>query len=227
MKTQRDYYFSDAYTAKARVLQLNASGAGGMVILDHTIFVVQGGGQPADCGTIAGLAVTHVEAPKETPDIIIHTVANLDGLTEGAEVDLRIDVPRRQLHSRLHTGGHLIAALVEEILPGAKACCGHHWPGEGRVEFVFDGVLPDQFEQTVADSITNAINVDCAVKRILSHEDIRYVQIGDYPALRCGGTHCWHLKGIGTVTLRGIKLKRDRLRIGYDVSDVRTSGRGA
>jgi alanyl-tRNA synthetase len=227
MKTERQYYFSDAYTAKAKVLQLSANGTGGIAILDRTIFVVQGGGQPADSGTIGGVKVTHVEAPKETPDIIIHTVSSLYGLAEGSEVDLSIDAPRRQLHSRLHTTGHLIAALVEEFLPGAKACGGHHWPGESRVEFIFEGILPDQFEQTVADAITNAINADYLVKRTLSHENTRYVQIGNYPALRCGGTHCWHLKGIGSVTLRGIKLKRDRLRIGYDVNDARSNGHGA
>src|SRR5262245_2893250 len=225
--TSRDYYFTDNFTAQAMVLQLTANSTGGTVILDRTIFVMQGGGQPADSGTLGGVPVTHVEALKETPEIIVHTVTSLDGLGEGAEVELRIDTQRRQLHSRLHTGGHLVAALIEEILPGAKACGGHHWPGEGRVEFVFNGALPDNFEQMVAAAINNAINADFTVKRTLSHEGIRYVQIGNYPALRCGGTHCWHLKSIGNVTLRGIKLNKDRLRVGYDVSDSQIGKRGA
>lgn len=219
MKTQRDYYHSPAFTAKATVLKLTPNGTGGFVILDRTIFCVQGGGQPADTGTIAGALVTHVEAPKDTPDII-HTVASLDGLTEGAEVDLRIDVPRRQLHSRLHTGGHLLAALVEEILPGTKACGGHHWPGEGRVEFIFEGIVPGNFEQALTTAIANAIATDQSVKLTISNEGDRYVQIGEYPALRCGGTHCWHLKELGTLTLRGIKQKKDRVRVGYDVTDA-------
>lgn len=227
MKTERSYYNSPAYTAAATILKLAPRGTGGIVILDHTIFCVQGGGQPADTGTIAGAVVTHVEAPKDTPDIILHTVTQLDGLAEGAEVDLRIDVPRRQLHSRLHTGGHLLAALVEEVLPGAKACGGHHWPGEGRVEFIFEGTPPDSFEQALTISIANAIAADFSVKRTISHDDVRYVQIGEHPALRCGGTHCWHLKELGNITLRGIKQKKDRLRIGYDVSDARPDERCA
>ena len=227
MKTQRDYYHSPAFTAKATVIKLTPSGTGGFVILDRTIFCVQGGGQPADTGTIGGAVVTHVEAPKDTPDIIIHTVTSLDGLNEGAEVDLRIDVSRRQLHSRLHTGGHLLAALVEELLPAMKAVGGHHWPGEGRVEFIFGGVVPDDFEQALTTAITNTIATDLPVKRSISHEGDRYVQIGEYSALRCGGTHCWHLKELGSITLRGIKQKKDRLRIGYDVSDARPDERCA
>ncbi len=217
--TSRDYYFSDAFTAKATVLELTANGTGGLVILDRTVFVPQGSGQPADIGTLGGVNVTHVEAPKDTPDILVHTVASLHGLAEGAEVDICIDVPRRRLNSKLHTGGHLVAALVEEILPGAKAVGGHHWPGEGRVEFVFEGTLPDNFEQTVAAAINNAIATDFSVKRTLSHDGVRHVQIADYPALRCGGTHCWHLKELGSIALRGIKQKKDRLRVGYDVCD--------
>lgn len=227
MKTQRDYYFSDAFTGKAKVLQITANGVGGNIVLDRTIFVPQAGGQQCDLGTIGSVAVTHVEAPKETPDIIIHTLTSLDGLVVGGEVDLRIDAPRRHLNSRQHTSGHLIAALVEAILPGAKAVGGHHWPGEGRVEFAFDGALPADFEQAVEAAITNAITTDLPVKRTLSNEDVRFVQIGNYPALRCGGTHCWHLKGIGSISLRGIKQKKDRFRVGYDVGEPQEVPHGA
>jgi alanyl-tRNA synthetase len=227
MKTQREYYFCEALTGKATVLQITANGVGGNVILDRTIFVPQAGGQPCDLGTIGGVAVIHVEAPKETPDIIVHTVASLEELVVGAEADLRIDAPRRQLNSRQHTCGHLIAALVEEILPSAKAVGGHHWPGEGRVEFAFEGTLPANFEQAVEAAIANAITTDMPIKRTLSNEDVRFVQIGNYPALRCGGTHCWHLKGIGSISLRGIKQKKDRLRIGYDVGEPQEVPGGA
>jgi Ser-tRNA(Ala) deacylase AlaX len=220
MNTERLYYFADNFTANATVLQVCANGAGGTVILDRTVFVPQGGGQPADSGTLNGVPVTHVEAPKERPEIILHTVTRIDGLAVGAKVDLRIDAPRRQLNTRLHTAGHLIAALVEEVLPRARACGGHHWPDEARVEFVFEGVLPDQFEPLVAAALINAIHLDHSVKKIMSHEGVRYVQIAHHPALACGGTHCWSLKGIGSITLRGIKQKKDRLRIGYDVSDA-------
>lgn len=218
--TIRDYYFSDAFTAKATVLELTAASGGVIVILDRTVFVPQGGGQPSDTGTIDRASVTHVEAVKERPDIIAHTIVSPNGLAEGAKVDIRIDASRRQLHSRLHTAGHLIAALVEEILPETKAIGGHHWPGEGRVEFAFDGVLPSAFERTINAAISNAIAADLLVKCIPSHEGVRYVRIAEFPALRCGGTHCWHLKGVGSVALRGIKQRKGKLRIGYDVSDA-------
>lgn len=227
MKTTRDYYHSPAFTAKATVLKLIPNGTGGIVILDRTIFCVQGGGQKSDVGTIAGSVVTHVEAPKETPDIIHHVVTSLDGLMEGAEVELRIDVPPRQLHSRLHTGGHLLAALVEELLPGSRACGGHHWPGEARVEFIFDGTLPDNFERALTAAVSDAIAADFSVKRTISNDGERYVQIGEHPALRCGGTHCWHLKELGSLTLRGIKQKKDHVRVGYDVSDASADNRCA
>jgi Ser-tRNA(Ala) deacylase AlaX len=219
MKTDRIYYFSDAFTTKAVVTTLTRNGAGGFVILDRTVFVPQGGGQPADNGSIGNAVVTHVEAAKDASNAIIHTVSRLDGLAEGGEVDIRIDVQRRQLHSRLHSSGHLIAAIVEELLPSARACGGHHWPGEARVEFSFEGSLPESFSHRLSDVIANAISADHNIQRTLALDGERYVQIATYPALRCGGTHCAHLKEIGGIVLRGIKQKKDRLRIGYDVSD--------
>jgi Ser-tRNA(Ala) deacylase AlaX len=169
MKTERLYYFCDAFVATATVLKLTHSGNGGHVILDRTTFCVQRGRQPADTGTIGAASVTHVESPKDTPKIVIHTVADIDGFADGAEVDLQIDVPRRQLHSRLHSAGHLLAGLVEEILPGAKACGGHHWPGEARGEFIFEGVLPANLERSLAAAIANAIVEDLSVRRTMSH----------------------------------------------------------
>jgi len=217
VKTERLYFFSDAFVATATVLQVTPSGVGGYVILDRTLFCAQSGGQPGDSGSIAGAQVTHVEVAK---DFIIHTVSNVGGLTEGAEVDLRIDALRRQLHSRLHSGGHLLAALVEKIVPDARARGGYHWPGKGRVEFSFEGSLPADFESTVVAAIDHAITADISIKRFMTHEGARYVQIGEYPALRCSGTHCWHLKELGNLTLRGIKRKKNRLQIGYDVTNA-------
>lgn len=218
--TIRDYYFDDTCSGKATILQLTPNESGGTVILDRTIFVPQGGGQPADSGVIGNTSVTHVEAPKELPDIIVHSVASVDGLAVGTEVNLRVDGSRRQLHSRLHTGGHLIAALVEQIALGARPCGGHHWPGEGRVEFIFEsGTIPDTFEQELKVAIDMAIDANLSIRKKLSIEEIRYVQIADYPALRCGGSHCINLKEIGGIILRGSKLKKGRLRVGYDVTD--------
>lgn len=136
--TERLYYTSDAEECLAQVVNCLSEADGRYAIeLDRTLFHPQGGGQPADRGWIAGLAV---EGVVSRGDSVAHIVSQ--PLPAG-EVTIRIDPESRRLHARLHSAGHALAQAGE--LSGWQPIKGHHWPGESRIIFApgAHGGLPE------------------------------------------------------------------------------------
>ena len=83
------------------------------VTLADTVLFPEGGGQPSDTGTLAGLPVTAVHAPA------VHTV-RLPATEEppfrvGDEVECHVDWPRRWHNMQHHSGQHLITAVAEQL----------------------------------------------------------------------------------------------------------------
>lgn len=105
--TERLYYTSDATECLARVVNCLSEADGRYAIeLDRTLFHPQGGGQPADRGWIADLAV---EGVVSRGDSVAHIVSQ--PLPSG-EVTIRINAESRRLHARLHSAGHVLARLA-------------------------------------------------------------------------------------------------------------------
>jgi misacylated tRNA(Ala) deacylase len=115
-------YLSDEDAAYIRqfVAKVVALPPGG-IVLDRTFFYPAGGGQQADHGTITsrnGPAYTVVDVTKSGTSAI-HRVRrpaapSLPALQSGEEVEGRLDWERRHRHMRLHTGQHLLSALIFE-----------------------------------------------------------------------------------------------------------------
>ena len=108
METEKLYY-QDPYqtTFTARVLTCEPSKTGYLVTLDRTAFYPEGGGQPADHGTLGGAAVTDVH---EKDGVIFHT-CNAP-MEIGTEVEGSIDWPRRFDHMQQHSGEHILSGLL-------------------------------------------------------------------------------------------------------------------
>ena len=108
METEKLYYQDPYLTAfTARVLSCEKSKSGWAVVLDRTAFYPEGGGQPADHGTLGAVQVTDVH---ETNGVIFHTC---DGPVEiGAEVEGAVDWPRRFDHMQQHSGEHILSGLL-------------------------------------------------------------------------------------------------------------------
>ncbi len=77
--------------------------------------------------------------------------------------------------------------------------------------------MPEGFGPGLQAASDAVVRADWPVRRMLCHDGERYVQIANFPALRCGGTHCWHLGSLGGVTVRGFKRQRGQFRVGYEV----------
>lgn len=184
------------------------------VRLDETIFHAQGGGQKADRGTIGDGRVLHVAHASD--DEVDHFVDSVGWFKVGQRVELRVDADWRGINARHHTGGHLIAALVEARYPNLKAVAGHHWPDEARVEFEGDP-KPDveQFESQLKQDIASVIDADLPIHVVGDPFTDRYTQIGEYSAVPCGGTHLQWLSELAEVRVTRVRIKSGKIRISY------------
>ena len=108
METEKLYY-SDAYLKSfdATVLSCEEAKTGYLVTLDRTAFYPEGGGQPADHGTLSGVAVTDVH---EKAGVILHTCSA--ALDVGCTVHGELDWPRRFDHMQQHSGEHIVSGML-------------------------------------------------------------------------------------------------------------------
>jgi alanyl-tRNA synthetase len=76
---------------------------GEAVVLSETYFYPEGGGQPADRGTVAGVEVLDVQTRDGE---VVHTLA--EPVAEGREVACRVDGTFRRYCQRAHTASHAL-----------------------------------------------------------------------------------------------------------------------
>ena len=108
METEKLYY-ADAFLKEftAKVLTCEKGKTGYLVTLDRTAFYPEGGGQPADHGTLNGVAVTDVH---EKDGVIVHTVEK--AVEIGENVRGNLDWARRFDHMQQHSGEHILSGIL-------------------------------------------------------------------------------------------------------------------
>ncbi|MBN1086186.1 alanyl-tRNA editing protein [Erwinia aphidicola] len=208
--TERLYYHSDALECTSSVIGCSAQEDGRYrVILSSTLFHPKGGGQPSDRGTLGAVNMLH--AVQEGDEVAHYT----DGPVALGAVDLRVDAALRQLHTRYHSAGHLIAAVGEKF--GWYGNKGDHRPGEGRVVFEprepLSAVSAEDFTSGVAALVAQGL------RRQLSEEaGRRKVTWGELPAYACGGTHVDSTAHVGEVRILKVKEKKGQLSVQYQLA---------
>jgi Ser-tRNA(Ala) deacylase AlaX len=208
--TERSYFDSDETEMTACVTRCVEENGQWFAILDRSLFHPQGGGQPGDSGWIAASRVLQTLLHG---DEIRHQI---DAPVATGEVVIRVDAERRQLHTRLHSAGHLIGYVVEQL--GHRPVKAHHWPGESKVTFQAEpGVAPPDGAELAA---TLAELIAAGMPRVVTLSDgLRTIGFGQLPAFPCGGTHVARLSDIGTVRITAIKEKKGQLTVSYEVGD--------
>src|SRR5712671_2707419 len=105
-------YLRDPYLTRfsARVVSLADLAGRPAAVLDRSAFYPEGGGQPADRGTLAGTAVVDVQ---EKDGAVLHV---LDRPLPPGEVEGVVDWQRRFDHMQQHHGQHLLSAAFERVL---------------------------------------------------------------------------------------------------------------
>lgn len=196
--TEKIYYQDvEATTATARVMASGKDEIGNYVVLDRSCFYPEGGGQPADTGTIGESAVTDVQIVDE--EIRHYTVDRI----KGGKYDIAIDWKRRFDHMQQHTGQHLLSAVFEDEF-GMTTKSFHL--GTERVSIDLDvpeisAAQLNKAEEQVNSIIYRQISIrtewvtqervsEMNLRKVPAVQgDIRLVTIADIDMNACGGTH--------------------------------------
>lgn len=175
------------------------------VKLKDTILFPEGGGQPDDLGTIAGVPVLRVM--KHGPEAV-HFISS--ALEKGQEVHITLDWDRRFDHMQQHSGQHLITALADTMF-GYKTTSWELGRQRSSIELNTAAVKPremEALEAAVNEKIRAHVPVtvqllsinDPAVEKVRSRglpEDhagpIRIIDIEGVDANMCCGTHVSNL----------------------------------
>lgn len=179
-----------------------AGGTGGAeLVLDATIFYPEGGGQPCDLGSIAGVPLLEV---KEEDDQVLHRLAYLPAVKPGDFVPLVLDADRRRDHCQQHSGQHLLSAILEREY--GIHTIGFHLGRESCTIDVTAQSLDDARRLSIEAAAENFIRKD---RPFVVHEcppedpgafpirknlpggasSIRIVEIDGYDWVACCGTH--------------------------------------
>jgi len=224
--------------SQAKIVDVLEEDGKHVIILDHTIFYPQGGGQPYDTGKInSEKGVFIVEQVRYFEGIVKHIGHFESGSFDINEmVELEVDQERRQLHAKLHSGGHLVDMAVYEIKPEWIPSKGYHFPQGPYVEYK-GSVSEDEkenlkpmLEKIMDERIQESIPV--TIKFVEKHElgnfcrhvpenipegkPVRIVLFGDF-GVPCGGTHVDNLSMLKKVIIRKIKQEKDMVRVSYEL----------
>lgn len=222
METEKLYY-ADPFlkTFTATVLDCQPGKNGFVVTLDRTAFYPEGGGQPADQGTLDGAAVTDVH---EKSGVVLH---NVDSAVEiGKTVTGVIDWARRFDHMQQHSGEHICSGLI----CGRYHCdnVGFHM-GTDMVTIDFNADIPWEelleIEAQANQYIYEDHPIDIQFHRGAELDAIDYrskkplegnVRIVAFPGAdccACCGTHVLRSGQVGLVKFLSVQKFREGVRI--------------
>jgi len=193
-------------------------GQEGQVVLDHTPFYAESGGQIGDSGTLTGAAVRFVvRDTRKIGGSFAHIgVLESGELRVGDELQARVDAERRTAIALNHSATHLLHAALRQVL-GKHVLQKGSLVAADRLRFDFSHTQPvtaaelQSIEQLVNATIRRN---EPAETRVMALEeavaagamslfgekydsDVRVLSIGDFSMELCGGTHVSRAGDIG------------------------------
>ena len=219
----RKLYEQDAHrsTFRAQVISCTPGKHGYDVFLDETCFYPEGGGQPGDTGTLAGVRVSDTH---ERDGQIVHFCDA--PLQPGQTVDGQIDYARRFAFMQLHSGEHILSGIVHRRFGYDNV--GFHM-GADFVTIDFSGPLTqqelDEVEAEANEWVWKNIPVEISYpdaqqlqtlpyrsKKELTGQ-VRIVTIADVDICACCGTHVSHTGEVGLIKIFSCVKFHDGVRL--------------
>ena len=200
-------------------------GEEGEIVLDHTPFYAESGGQVGDRGMLYSDELNTVAAEVEgcyypVQGVRAHQVVAKQGLRVGDKVDAVVDTSVRQSTMRNHTATHLLHAGLREVLgKHVKQAGSLVNPNHLRFDFSHFTAVEDEELQDIEDLINkevlrnerveviNDVPIDVAINEYGAMalfgekygEKVRVIKIGDFSTELCGGTHTGATGEIGLI----------------------------
>src|SRR5437763_4316323 len=202
------------------------AGEEGEIVLDHTPFYADSGGQVGDIGLFrdsSGNVIADVNGcVMPVQGVRAHTVKARQPIHLGQKLEAVVHADVREATKRNHTGTHLLHAAVRETLgkhvkqPGSLV-----GPGQLRFDFAhFISVADDELQEIEdlmnREVLRNArgetfedVPLDVAINEFKAMalfgekygERVRVVKIGDFSTELCGGTHTMATGEIGLLKI--------------------------
>ena len=232
--TRRLYYEDPELTRfSSRLLgQEPLEGAGPprwAAILEATAFYPEGGGQPADRGTLEGVPVTDVQ---DREGEVLHILAAQLDAAPGTSVSCEVDAERRADFRRQHTGQHILSAALQAA---ARARTVSANLGEELTSVEVD--LPILSAEDLGAAEEEANRLVCRNLPVLTHwlspeeaarfplrkpppaglQRLRIVEIPGVDASACGGLHVSSTGEVGLIRYAGQQKIRGRVRLQWRI----------
>ena len=200
------------------VVDVLRAGQEGQVVLDHTPFYAESGGQVGDTGSLVGAAGRFsVRDTQKIGASFAHIgVLETGELHVGDEVRADVDAERRTAVALNHSATHLLHAALREVL-------GKHVQQKGslvapdrlRFDFSHSQALTAEELRRIEELVNKAIRRnEPAETRVMAldaavaagamslfgekyESDVRVLSIGDFSMELCGGTHVERAGDIG------------------------------
>jgi alanyl-tRNA synthetase len=240
-ETERLYYDDQERTEfEAVVLDVFERDDGYDVVLDQTMFYPEGGGQPADHGTLSSDETTvQVTDVQITEGVVLHRTDGDPG--KGEFVRGQIDVERRRRLMRHHTATHVVGHAAREVLGDHIRQAGAQ-KGTDRARFDvthYERITREQIEEI--ERLANEIvmrNLPVKQEWPDRHEaeerygfdlyqggippgrNIRIITVGD-DVQACGGTHVKRTGDIGAIKILSTEPVQDGIeRVVFAAGDA-------
>jgi alanyl-tRNA synthetase len=226
-KTESDDCEVLALVKDGQGVQVLNPGEEGEVVLDHTPFYADSGGQVGDIGVFYDEQRTTVVAEVNgctmpVQGVRAHKVKARQPIHVGMKVDAVVHTEVRESTMRNHTATHLLHAGLREVLgKHVKQAGSLVDPGHLRFDFShFTGVADEEL-QDIEDLINKEVLRNTKVQTIedvpievaISEykamalfgekygERVRVIKIGDFSTELCGGTHTGATGEIGLIKI--------------------------
>lgn len=196
------------------------------VVLRRSAFYPESGGQMADRGTLAGLAVLDVQI--DDGGLVHHVVGGaLPAIGELVHGD--VDAERRRVHRALHSAQHLLSRALADVC-GAQTSSSRLGETLCTVDVDRSGLAESKLAEAEG-AVLRVIDEDRAVRAWFpsadelatlplrrapkQHDRIRVVDLGGFDVSPCGGTHVARTAQIGVCRVLGVERYKGGTRVSF------------
>jgi alanyl-tRNA synthetase len=196
-----------------------SEGQSASLLLSNTPFYAEGGGQVGDSGKILskdGTLLFKVDTTTQEGEFFLHSGTAVGEISKGLDVQACVNPDARCATERHHTATHLLHAALRKVLGSSVNQAGSHVSPE---RFRFDYTHPQaasgeellKVERLVTEQILKAAPVSSRLSTLEEAKnagvtalfgekygsEVRVVDIPDFSAELCGGTHVQNTGQIG------------------------------
>ncbi|MEM2142486.1 MAG: alanyl-tRNA editing protein [Candidatus Thorarchaeota archaeon] len=196
------------------------------VVLDRTAFYPEGGGQVGDRGELLSERLRAVVIDtKKAEGTVRHIIADENRFSPGMAVHGSLDWSWRYQCMRYHTAQHVLSRLLQ-LTFGLETVGNHVAPGESRADFSPVNDISDVMRKEIEDGVNEIFSEGLPVEiRFMPREEattflhemgyqtrylemvpkevseFRVVQIGNWDASSCAGTHVANTREVGRLSI--------------------------